>query len=139
MSSIFNVPTFPNPSFNAINQITPDIHLFNDEWIRYFEKIFQKVYFPTLEINSPSGSPINVSEDNIFYLIDTSSSAVTANLPSAEGLEGRYKIFKNIAGSANNLTIDANGSETIDGALTLILASNASTTIISDGSNWHTI
>ena len=141
MSSIFNVPTFPNPSFNAVNKFNNQ-RVFTDVWIRFFERIYQKTYFPTFPINSPTGTPITISPTDVdggVYLIDTSAAAVTINLPTAARLAGRYVRFKNINLGVNNLTVAANGAETIDGAATAILAPNAFTTIMSDGTNWHTI
>jgi hypothetical protein len=87
-------------------------------------------------------SPYTVIESDYFLKVNTSSGAVTINLPAASGVAGRTLIIKdaNRTAGTNNITIDPNSSETIDGSATLVLASNnAAATIICDGSNWFTI
>ena len=74
----------------------------------------------------------------VIILCDTTSGGFTVNLPSAVSNTAKITI-KKIAGS-NNLTIDANGSQTIDGGLTAILVRiYESVTLISDNANWHII
>lgn len=73
-------------------------------------------------------------------LADATTAAFTLTLPSAAA-STPYDIFyiKKIDSSlANIVTIDANGSETIDGLLTISLANRGEAIIIqSDGSNWR--
>lgn len=60
--------------------------------------------------------------------------AITVNLITAVGnYKKRYNIV-NVSGG--NVTVDANGSETINGSLTQVLASGDSLTIFSNGTNW---
>ena len=63
--------------------------------------------------------------DSSHYLVraDTSGGSITLTLPAIASNDGRqYKIFKSSA--ANNLSIDPNGSENIDGnSTTLVLTS----------------
>ena len=67
---------------------------------------------------------------------------VTVNLPTAasafdNGL-GRIYHIKKIDADADTVTVDGNGSETIDGGTTAVLTIQfESITIQSDGSNWH--
>lgn len=67
-----------------------------------------------------------------------SGSAFTFTLPTAVGIAGKVFYFKKTDSSITNLiTIDAAGSETIDGALTRVLYFSSETmTIESDGANW---
>jgi hypothetical protein len=59
----------------------------------------------------------------------------TVTLPAASGNSGRIVRIKR--NSSGTITIDGNGSETIDGSLTLALSTTlASATLICDGSNW---
>jgi len=70
-------------------------------------------------------------------LCDATSNSITVSLPSASGITGRVYTIKRIDGSTNTVTIDPNGSETIDGASTYSLGSQWDfVTIVSDGSNW---
>jgi len=74
----------------------------------------------------------------VIILCDTTSGGFTVNLPSAVSNTAKITI-KKIAGS-NNLTIDGNGSQTIDGGLTATLVRiYESITLISDNANWHII
>ena len=70
------------------------------------------------------------------HLVSTSGGAVTANLPPAAQVLGRIGFKLTAAG--NNLTIDGNGAETIDGATTLVLSTAGNTVVLeSDGVEWH--
>ena len=80
--------------------------------------------------------------DNVIIPVNTSSSAVTITLYAASGNAGRIVCVKDTGGSAytNNITIDANGSETIDGATTQTIASNyGSLLMFCNGSAWFII
>lgn len=67
--------------------------------------------------------------------VDTTSGAANVNLFTAIGNNSKELIIKNMG--TNNLTIDANGTETIDGSLTKILTNKYSAVnIFSDGANW---
>jgi hypothetical protein len=72
-----------------------------------------------------------------LYLVDTSAGDVTATLDTASGESGKEISFK-ITDNTNDLILDGNGSETIDGSTT-ITRDNLDTTytIVSDGSNWQ--
>lgn len=80
-----------------------------------------------------------LDSDNYTVLCDTSSNAITINLPASTSHTGRIYNIK-IIDATNNVTIDPNGSETIDGSSTLTLSTlNDSVTIQCDGSNWYII
>ncbi len=64
----------------------------------------------------------------------SSASGFTVNLTTAVGVVGRKIIIKN--SGAGDITVDANTTETIDGALTVTLVQYESITIQSDGANW---
>lgn len=69
------------------------------------------------------------------YAVNVTSGTFTLTLPTAVGIAGRIYVIKN--SGTGTVTVDANGSETIDGALTAALLSRySSITIQSDGSNW---
>lgn len=71
---------------------------------------------------------------------DSSGAALTINLPTAVGITGKsFTIRKSDStfATANAITVDASGSETIDGATTTTLNTQyESITIVSDGANW---
>lgn len=89
-----------------------------------------------LVVQSKSATFTALTTEDV-YLIDSSSGAVTANLPTAIGNTGKVFKFKKTDSGSNLITIDANSSQTIDGALTRnIVVQYQSIEIISDGTNW---
>jgi hypothetical protein len=68
--------------------------------------------------------------------VDPTTTGATVNLPAASTVTGQIFVVKHLNSSANNVTIDANGSETIDGSLTLVLTAYNSATVQSTGSAW---
>jgi hypothetical protein len=94
----------------------------------------------SVTVSSPSTdqtltAPSGIEEVYVY----TPSTTITVNLASASscGVGFKYQI-KNA--SANTITIDPNGTETIDGASTFALSTQyASVTIVTDGSNWFII
>jgi hypothetical protein len=74
------------------------------------------------------------------FIGDATSGSFTLTLISAVAHSGlTYTIFKSDA-STNTITVDGNGSETIGGALTVVLAGNTANSvlvIVSDGANWR--
>lgn len=73
----------------------------------------------------------------VNLICDTSSGLITVNLPASSGISGRTYRIKNSGSSGNNVTLDGNASETIDGSTTLTLIDAEAATIVNDGSNWH--
>jgi hypothetical protein len=72
-------------------------------------------------------------------LCDPTGGSFTITLPAAATAgSGKVLVVKNIAGS-NTVTIDADGSETIDGAATAVVYFGASYTIICNGTAWFII
>ncbi len=71
-------------------------------------------------------------------LCNATGGGFTITLPAAAGATNLLLVVKKIDSSANAVTVDGNGSETIDGALTLaILNQYESYTIQCDGTAWH--
>jgi hypothetical protein len=67
------------------------------------------------------------------------AATLTITLPASSGNTGQTFYIKNIH-ATGVATIDANGSETIDGALAKYITTQyESLTIVCDGSNWHII
>lgn len=70
-------------------------------------------------------------------ILATASAALTISLPTAAGRAGKRYTIKKMDSSANVVTIDPNGAETIDGAATHGLTTQyARVTIESNGANW---
>lgn len=78
------------------------------------------------------------TDADLVILCDASSGAFTITLPTAVGRAGKVFHIKKIDSSANGVTVDGNGSQTIDGATTQVIATQYnSIKITSDASNWH--
>lgn len=77
-----------------------------------------------------------ISDGVILMNISTSK---TVTLPAASTVSRKIFNIKKIDSSLSNIvTIDANGSETIDGALTITLATQFESVVLyCDGSNWQ--
>jgi len=80
-------------------------------------------------------------DDDYVLTMDASGGARTFALTAAATLgDGFVVTLKKIDSSSNTLVIDGNSSETIDGELTVTLSTQyETTTLICDGSNWHTV
>ena len=92
--------------------------------------------FPSFNTREITASE-TLEADDYLVLVDATSGAVTASLPTALSKEGSQIIVKKIDVSANAVTVDADASETIDGSTTTSLAAQYdSVTVISDGTEW---
>jgi hypothetical protein len=81
-----------------------------------------------------------MTSDRSLTLCDATDGVFSVYLPAAADSLGRVLNFKKIDSSVNAVTIDANGAETIDDALTFVLASQYDcVTITSDGTEWWVI
>lgn len=91
----------------------------------------------TLSIATKTASYTLTTSDGIV-LGDASAGAITFTLPAASGNAGlRYKIIKSDS-SANAITIDANGTELINGVATQTLNNQYSAVeIVCDGAGWY--
>ncbi|MHA1289726.1 MAG: LVIVD repeat-containing protein, partial [Candidatus Thorarchaeota archaeon] len=88
---------------------------------------------------SKSSDYTATADDNVIA-VDASSATTTISLPSAAGITGRLYTIKKIDDSVNDVVVDPDSAETIDGSATYSLSSQWKyVTIISDGSNWLVI
>lgn len=104
------------------------------------------IWLDTDATGSGSGSSLNLdvitttttlTTSNTIVICDATSGAITVDLPTAVGNAGKVYYIKKIDSSANSVTIDGDGSETIDTGLTaVILTQFSAITIVSDGTEW---
>jgi|GEM_PF-1381417 len=114
---------------------------------RYAVSIGTEVANSTLHINGSMSLPVTTKTgtytatiSDYSILCDASTTAFTVNLPAAAAIKGRIYVIKKTDSSANNITIDGNSSESIDGNATYLLtAKNKYIMIQSDGTNWQII
>ena len=77
-----------------------------------------------------------ISKD--INLVSAAGGNVLVNLPAPPISAGRLLYVKKTDSSTNTVTIDQNGSETIDGGTSYVLYNQfESVTLICDGTNWH--
>ena len=89
--------------------------------------------FPVTRVDSA----YTLSVDDSTVLVDASGGAVTVTLKSALVCEQKRITIKKIDSSGNAVTVDADGSETIDGAATKSLAAQYNyIELVSQGGAW---
>jgi len=100
----------------------------------------------TLEINGSMSQKVTAitssttldATDNT--VVCQNITAITISLPAVSTCEGRVYTIKKDMSSTNNVTIDGDGSETIDGAATYTLSDvQGALSIASDGTEWKII
>lgn len=72
-------------------------------------------------------------------VVNPTAVAGTVTLPAASGETGRILVVKHANTSQNSVTIDANGTELIDGNQTLVLTARQAAQIQCDGVAWFII
>lgn len=81
----------------------------------------------------------DASNTGTVYLCDASGGAITVTLPAAASSTGKRLVVKRTSAS-NNVVLDANSSETIDGATTKTITTQYGfLDIVCDGAGWHII
>ena len=89
-----------------------------------------------VNISAVSTTYIIVDDDDVI-ICDATSAAFTVTLPVAADNIGKTYHIKKIDISANAITVDGNGSETIDdGATAIITTQYECITVVSDGTEW---
>mgnify|MGYP003637488421 CR=1 FL=1 len=89
-----------------------------------------------------SSFPYTVAEGDYVILVEGTGSPRTINLPAKANHAGRVLIIKDATGNAssNNIEIDPNGSETIDGTSTKLMNGNKSSlTIVCGSDQWYVL
>lgn len=80
----------------------------------------------------------NVELGDDILLVATAAGAVTLTLPKLDSAYGKVYQIKKTDASANNVTVDGFGAETIDGALTLVWnVQYQSFTLFAGSSEWY--
>lgn len=85
-------------------------------------------------------SSTTLDERAFNVICDATGGAFTLTLPAVADCRGRIYFIKKIDASANAVTIDGNGAQTIDGAATYVInAQYNAVTIVAGSSEWHVI
>jgi len=76
------------------------------------------------------------ASDHMIF-VNAGQSSITLSLPTAVGIAGRQYVIKRVdINGQNQVTVDPNGSQTIEGAVTKSIENQNSIVIVSDNSNW---
>ena len=98
-----------------------------------------------LDIQTSMGLKVNTitsatTLDQTHNVILCNTGPYTVTLPAAASNTDKVYYIKNIDSDGDDITIDGNGSETIDGSTTFLLDPyKHAVRIVSDGSNWHVL
>ena len=86
-----------------------------------------------------AASPYAVSSTDYYIGVDGAGAGVTIDLPV--GSNGRTLIIKSEAGQASDVTINPNGIETIENALSfsILAVTDGSITLVFRGTNWNVV
>jgi hypothetical protein len=91
---------------------------------------------PVVVSKTFADTPYTVPDWNYQVLVNATGGAVTVVLPAAANNTGRDIDVKKTDSSANAVTVDGNGAETIDGSATKVISTqNVNYTFRSDGTN----
>ena len=72
-----------------------------------------------------------------YYVSATGAAGYTVSLPTAASVSGKMFVIKSRLNAGQLLTIDADGSETIDGALNKVLYQYEAVHLVSNGTSWE--
>lgn len=117
-------------------------HLDNDSHLlrSWRESITREMKSLSTTVATVTGSTTTSGQDIIG--VTSTASLVTITLRTLDMQKGKVMYIKDQSGGAsiNNITIDTQGSETIDGLNLLKITANYGVLkIYSDGSNWYTL
>ena len=98
----------------------------------------RRVYIPekfTSQDSKTTSYSITTSEVVIY--VDTTNGNIKVTLPAVANLAGKFYYIKKVDSSNNAVTVDGNGSETIDGEEELVINRQYAYILIHcDGSEW---
>ena len=105
--------------------------------------VYDKAEVNTLEVNQVTVKVRDVNstssvQDSDYLLRCIQNQAITITLPPKSSSQGRTLMFKDVLGNANsnNITIDGDSSDTIDGNATYVINHNKEgVTLVCDGIN----
>lgn len=135
----------------ATNPLGTDQKLQGDDHLRLIKSVLQATFpsadqaFPLKRYNTPAVKTgvytVVAADDGSLIRVDATSGAIIVTLTAAATLGAKFLTrIKKIDGSANTVTVDANGAETIDGATTLVLPDQYdAVTLLCDGTAWHVL
>jgi len=104
------------PAEKPAHQFMNWIHWITDQWVDYFEDPLGQIL-----VIDDTDSPYSATSLNRWLGCDTSSGAITINLPAVASNSGVEFLISKISSDGNTVTIDPNGAELINGQSTLVI------------------
>jgi len=87
-----------------------------------------------------AASPYSPAADDDVLIVDATGGVTVIALPAAASSDGRILQVKKVDATANAVSIDGNGGELVDGALTFdLLVQYESATVVCDGTQWWVV
>lgn len=113
-------------------------------WLQDYNRAVERGVGGRLESNGAIVSrtrAITVSDtvgaDDYLILADATAGAVTVTLPPAAASIGRQIVVKKTDAGGNNVIVDGDGAETVDGAANVTTAVQYATIVVHcDGAGW---
>lgn len=106
------------------------------DWVGKAARAINQLIAKRANVDSVDAA-ITLNDGHDVVLCDATSAAFTVTLPKAAPNKGKLYRLKKVDSSANAITIDGDGSETIDGATTQSLASQWDIAwVFSNGTAW---
>ena len=119
------------PQLNGAIPITESMRTMTQQYRDYLNRLSALASSTDVKWSTATGNVTLAADD---YGVTYNSGSFTVTLPSAVGISGRSYVIKNLG--TGLITVDPDGSETIDGNLTMILQNGDGMHITSDGSEW---
>jgi hypothetical protein len=127
LTEILDIPIYWE--YNIVNDLVVDGVINVDGEIN----ILQFTYIPPINATIVTTSPYTILTSDVIIVFD-SESPVIANLPNATSMTGKKLVLKNI--NSGNVTVNGDGSQTIDNQLSQNLGTFDSFTVQSIGTSW---
>lgn len=95
---------------------------------------------PNHNVVSITSATYSATIDNDIINCNCTSNAITISMPTAVGNGGKQIVVRKSDSTTNNVVVEGNLSETINGALNISLTQQyTSVSLVSDGANWMVI
>lgn len=120
---------------------TDDINVLRNEVQRMFDEVINEITRPGPDLYSrPFTAAHTLEISDVTNVEDATGGAYSVTLPPAAAATGRTYWIKRTNGGGNNVTIDGDGAELIDGVGTKVLTVQyQSVGLVSDGVGWSIV
>lgn len=129
-------------SLQKINDYAGNTELLGDKHPNVADVLEELQGYVTKTVRKAVASNYSATVEDVYIGVTSTAADRTVTLPAAAACgNGKVFIIKDESGAANtdNITVDANAAETIDGAATKVISTAyGSTRLICNGSNWFT-